>query len=82
MEEQVVLLYLANTNKFYSFDKEDIKSFYRLFVDYLNATKPQILKEIKDSREFSDEFKKIVTKTFGEYFEIWKAQHEDYGTDL
>jgi F-type H+-transporting ATPase subunit alpha len=81
LEEQVVILYLANTNRFAEFDKEDIKPFFRMFADYITSIRPQILSTIRDTGEFSDEIGKLVNTSFDEYYLMWKSQHEDYGTD-
>jgi F-type H+-transporting ATPase subunit alpha len=81
LEEQVVILYLANTNRFAEFDKEDIKPFFRMFADYITSIRPQILSTIRDTGEFTDEIGKLVNTSFDEYYLMWKSQHEDYGTD-
>ncbi|MHB1483967.1 MAG: F0F1 ATP synthase subunit alpha [Saccharofermentanales bacterium] len=82
MEKQVIILYLANTNKFCTFDKEDIKPFFELFVDYLTSIYPQVLTSIRETNEFTQEMKDLVNKGFGEYYQLWEAEHEEYGTDL
>lgn len=81
LEEQVVILYLANTNRFAEFDKEDIKPFFRMFADYITSIRPQILSTIRDTGEFTDEIGKLVNTSFDEYYLMWRSQHEDYGTD-
>jgi len=78
-EEQVVILFLANTNKFCAFDKEDIKPFFQLFVVHMNSIYPQVLESIRATGEFSEEIQKLVIKSFGEYYPIWREEHEDYG---
>ncbi len=82
MEKQVILLHLANTNKFCTFDKEDIKPFFELYIVYVASIYPQALTSIKETGEFSDEAQKLVNTAFGEYYQLWKAEHEDYGTDI
>jgi F-type H+/Na+-transporting ATPase subunit alpha len=82
LEAQVISLYLANTNKFFCFDREDIKPFLKLFMDYMQSIHPQAIQTIKETGEFTDEVQKAVRSAFGEYFQLWKSQHEDYGTDL
>ena len=82
MEKQVIILYLANTNKFCTFDKEDIKPFFELFVDYLSSIYPQVLNSIRETNEFTQEMKDLVNAGFGEYYQLWDAEHEDYGTAI
>ncbi|MHB8963084.1 MAG: F0F1 ATP synthase subunit alpha [Saccharofermentanales bacterium] len=81
-EEQVVILYLANTNRFAAFDKEDIKLFYKMFSDYVKSIHPEIFDTIRETKAFSEDTQKLVNETFAEYLQIWKAHSEDYGTDL
>ena len=80
MEEQVVILYLANTNKFASFDKEDIKPFFKRFVDYLKSIYPQVLAAIRETGGFTPETQQLIDNGYSEYYQSWKAEHEDYGT--
>lgn len=80
MEEQVVILHLANTNKFCDFDKHDIKPFFKLYIEYLRSIHPMSLVSIRESGEFSPDTQKLINVAFGEYFQLWKAEHEEYGT--
>ncbi|MHB1454482.1 MAG: F0F1 ATP synthase subunit alpha [Saccharofermentanales bacterium] len=82
IEEQVVILYLANTNRFATFDKEDIKLFYKMFSDYIKSIQPEVFRVIKETSAFPEDTQKLVDETFEEYIQIWKARSEDYGTDL
>ena len=82
MEEQVVILYLANRNMFSSFEKEDIKPFFKLYIDYIKSIYPNILNDIKETGDFTPESQKNINLAFGEYFQLWKTQNEDYGTDI
>jgi len=82
MEEQVVILYLANTNKFASFDKEDIKPFFKRFTDYLKSIYPKVLGSIRETGEFTPETQQSIDAGFEEYAQLWKAEHEDYGTTI
>jgi len=80
--EQVLILYLANTNKFCSFFPQDIMPFFKMFMEYLNSIHPEVVEDIISTDEFTDKTRKTVDLGFGEYYQLWKAQMEDYGTDI
>jgi F-type H+-transporting ATPase subunit alpha len=75
VEEQVVILFLANTNKFATFKKEDIKPFFRLFADYLKSIYPKCLNSIQETGEFTEETAKMIETGFNEYYPSWKAEN-------
>lgn len=82
MEEQVIILYLANSNKFGGFDKEDIKPFFRFFIDYLTSVNPKVLNTIRETGAFSEDVQRMIDTGYTEYYQLWKAEHEDYGTAI
>ena len=49
VEEQVLILYLANSNRFSCIEKEDIKSFFRMFSDYIKSIHPGIFSSVRET---------------------------------
>ncbi len=82
MEEQVVILYLANANKFDTFEKEDIKPFFRMFSDYVKSIHPEVFAAIRDTGTLMPDTESVIDSMFTEYMPIWKAHGEEYGTEL
>lgn len=82
IEEQVLILYLANSNRFSCIERDDVKSFFRMFNDYIRSIHPEIFQSIRETGQLTDENIRAVNETFSEYLLIWQAHSEDYGTDL
>lgn len=82
VEEQVLILYLANSNKFEKIEREDIKQFFSLFNDHIKALHPDIFDSVHETGILTEDNIQTIDEAFKEYFLIWQAQSEEYGTDL
>ena len=78
MEEQVVILYLATTDKLNFLAKEDIRDFANDFVDYLKVIHKDILKEIAKTGKFEPETEEKLAKCYDEYKDKYIAEHNEY----
>lgn len=81
-KEQILILYLANTNRFSCMEREDIKPFFEDFCGYIKSIHPNIFEILKNDNDFDDTTSKLIDEAFNEYLQIWKVHSEDYGTDL
>jgi F-type H+-transporting ATPase subunit alpha len=82
VEEQVLILYLANSNRFSCIEREDIKPFFRMFSDYIKSIHQEIFDSIRETGQLTDDNIKSINEYFAEYLLIWQARSEDYGTDI
>lgn len=71
MEEQVVMLYMANQDKLTFLDKEDVKEYMEDFMQHLRIMHPDVLKAISDTNELSPEVQAKLD-------ELEKMQHASY----
>ena len=71
MEEQVVMLYMANQDKLTFLDKEDVKEYMEDFMQHLRIMHPDVLKAISDMNELSPEVQAKLD-------ELEKMQHASY----
>lgn len=78
MEEQVIVLYMATTDKMNFLAKEDINEYYHGFLDNLRMLHLDVLEEIATTKEFKPE----VALKLDDYLEQFKiayvAEHEEY----
>lgn len=82
VEDQVIMLYLANKGVLVDLDKEDIREF---LIDYLNILRSKdenVLTEITESGLLTDQAMEIIDQSVAEYLPRWIAEHEDYGTTV
>ncbi len=82
MEEQVVMLYLANKGVLTDLDKEDVRSFLADFLQAMRDLHPVMLEEIAGSGQFTETAAITIDGSIKDYIVRWKAEHEDYGTAL
>jgi F-type H+/Na+-transporting ATPase subunit alpha len=80
MEDQVIMLYLANQGVLIALDKEDVKGFLHDFTAHLRNTHATLLEEIATSGQFTEAAAQTVDQTVKDYLGLWKTEHEDYGT--
>ena len=82
MEDQVIMLYLANKGVLTSLDKEDVREFLKDLILHLRQTQQPIIEEIATTGLFTDEIAKTIDQSVTDYITRWKAEHEDYGTAI
>jgi F-type H+-transporting ATPase subunit alpha len=80
MEEQVIMLYLANKGVLTSLDKEDVKEYLKDLIIHLRGSYSSTIEEIAASGQFTEETAQTIDQIVEEYLARWKAEHEDYGT--
>ncbi len=82
VEEQVIMLYLANKGVLTSLDKEDVQDFLKDLILDMRTRMPAVLEEIASSGLFADETATAIDEEVKTYLTRWKAEHEDYGTTV
>lgn len=82
VEDQVVMLYLANKGVLVDLDKEDIRPFLLDYLSLLHSRDESFLKEIAEGGSLRDEAMAVIDQSVAEYLPLWVAEHEEYGTNV
>ena len=78
MEEQVIMLYLANAGMLTFLNKEDIKDYVENFMQTLRVVHTDILQVISDSKEFSQQTQDQIIELEKESHESYILEHPEY----
>jgi len=78
MEEQVIILYLATTDKLNFLAKEDIKDYYQTFVDRIKTSRQDIIQDIVTTLKFEDETAKKIDDYEKEFKDFYLNDHPEY----
>ncbi|MCQ2516702.1 MAG: F0F1 ATP synthase subunit alpha [Saccharofermentans sp.] len=78
MEDQVIILYLATTDKLNFLAKEDIKEYYQSFVDRVKTSRQDIIQDIVTTLKFEDETAKKIDEYEKEFKEFYLNDHPEY----
>ena len=78
MAEQVVILYIATTDKLNFLAPEDISEFYKSFVSSSEVTHPEIFERLTRTKVFDDDTKAMIDSVFDEYKETYVSEHMEY----
>lgn len=78
LDEQVVMLYLATSEKLTFLDKEDAKEYVQEFLQRMSVLHPEIMKKITDTRVLDDDVKKEIDEIEEEYHALFVAEHKEY----
>ena len=78
MEEQVILLYIATTDRLNFVAREDIDDFVDGFLDYIHVLYSSVYKTIRKSGEFTPETQSKVDEIYDEFKEKFVAEHTEY----
>jgi len=78
MEEQVVILYMATTDKMNFLAEEDIKEYYTEFIDYVRVMKDSVLDSISDKAEFTKDISDSLDMLLEQYKEKFLSEHQEY----
>ena len=82
MEDQVIMLYLANRGVLTSLDREDVRIFLSSYMIYMRDRHPVLLEELAESQLFTDAIAATIDSTIKEYMKLWQMENEINGTDI
>ena len=82
IEEQVVMLYLANRGILVSLDREDIHPFLADYLRLLRNKEPDLMHAIGHEGTLTDEGMHTIDQTVEEYLPRWRAENEDYAATV
>ena len=82
MEDQVIMLYLANKGVLIDLDKEDVRIFLYSYITYLHDRHPAMIEELAQSRLFTDAAAAVIDASLQDYMKLWQRENEDNGTDI
>ena len=80
VEDQVIMIYMANRSFLVDLDKEDVKDFLKDFIRYLNDNHPALIDELREKKVFTDATASTLNAAADEFRKTWKPADEDYGT--
>ena len=78
MASEVILLYCATTDKFNFLATEDINEFYMALLADIKLRHYNILEELTDGLELTDEIKSEIDSAYEEYKETFLANNSEY----
>lgn len=78
LDEQVVMLYLATSEKLTFLDKEDAKEYVTEFLQRMSVLHPDIMNRITDTRVLDDDTKKDIDDIEAEYHAMFVAERKEY----
>jgi F-type H+-transporting ATPase subunit alpha len=78
MEEQVVVLYLANSGMLTFLDAEDVKEYAADFMQNLRVMHPDVLSEIASTKEYTQETKDKIDDYEKQFHSSYLIEHPEY----
>ena len=78
MEEQVVILYLANSGMLTFLDTEDVKEYAADFMQNLRVMHPDVLNEIASTKEYTQETKDKIDEYEKQFHSSYLIEHPEY----
>ena len=81
MEEQVIILYLATTDKLNFLAKEDIREYYDGFLDSLRLLHPDVMADISSTGVFAPETASRIDELLIDYKDQFVESHEGYSKE-
>ncbi|MBR2295415.1 MAG: hypothetical protein IJ869_06605, partial [Clostridiales bacterium] len=81
MEEQVIILYVATTDRMNFLAKEDIKEYYSGFIDSMWLSHADIMERIAQTGVFDDKTKGEVDQALDDYNSTFLTEHTEYNED-
>ncbi|MEA4888704.1 MAG: F0F1 ATP synthase subunit alpha [Clostridiaceae bacterium] len=82
MEEQVIMLYLANKGVLTQLDKEDVREFLHDYIRLMHEQHQVMLEEIALSGQFTENTAATIDQTVEGFITRWINEHEEYGTTI
>ena len=74
MYEQVLTMVGANAGKFDDIPVKKIKAFQASMLDYFVHYEQDIIKELEDSRDLTEELKNRIVEVFDQFIPKWKEE--------
>ena len=78
MEEQVIMLYLATSDKLTFLAKEDIKEYIFEVLDRIRLNRMDILEDIRSEGKFEDETKAKIDEFEADFRDYYIEEHPEY----
>lgn len=78
MEEQVVILYLANNDKLTFLDKEDVSEYAENFMQNMRILHPDVLLDIADSKEYTPGIRASIDEFEKQFHSSYLIEHPEY----
>ena len=78
MEEQVVILYLANSDKLTFLDKEDVSEYAEDFMQNMRILHPDVLLEIAVSKEYTPGIQASIDEFERQFHSSFLIEHPEY----
>jgi F-type H+-transporting ATPase subunit alpha len=75
VEEQVVMLHIANQGGFSTVEREDIHAFFADFVEFLKSAAPDLLDGIAETGTFDDAAAARIESNLADYLPQWMAEN-------
>lgn len=72
VEKQVLSVYVGTNNYFESIEVKDVKRFEKEYLEYVELKYPQILENIRKTKEMKDDTVQLVKKSVEEFIERFK----------
>jgi F-type H+-transporting ATPase subunit alpha len=76
VEEQVMVVFAGVQGLVDDLPVEDLRRFERELLQFVRTEKPEVLKEIKEKKELSDELQKSLTETIQEFKKMFAVSEE------
>lgn len=81
MHEQVITLVCANSGKMDAIPINMIKRFQKNLLGYIEEQQPDVVGELENGKDLSDELRKRILKAVDAYLEIFNNQEEQKETE-
>ena len=81
MAEEVLILYIATTDKMNFLAKEDIVDFFHGYVTFVKVGRPDIVENLMTGETLTDEIKERVESSFEDYKATYLTEHTEYSQE-
>ncbi len=81
MEEEVIILYIATTDKLNFLAKEDINEYIDEFITYVRTTHPDIMDDLMTGETLTDEIKERIEYAHSDFNETYLVAHSEYSNE-
>ena len=81
MEEQVILLYVATTDKLNFLAREDIDEYTEDFITFVRTSHPDIMDDLMTGETLTDGIKERIEYTYSDFHETFLVAHPEYSKE-